>query len=286
MKFTVTRVSDSYKDNARITWDPDNTFLGTARYYARYRPGYPDEVIQLLKTKFRLNGKSRALDLGCGTGQVALALAPHVAKVVAVDPMEAMLTAGKELAATGQITNIEWLRGQSGELQHLASEIGEIDITVMARSFHWMDRTQTLKDLYRITRPGGGLAVIADNGPSDLPGPPWKELIRETVKQWIGEERKAGTTGKYTHPGKYHQEILSDSDFRNLELAGIQTERAWSIDAIIGYLYSTSYTSIPVLGDKKEPFEADLREKLSALEPSGQFHEQTNVNVIMVWKPE
>ncbi len=279
-------MSDVMKENERITWDPDNTFLGTARYYARYRPGYPDEVIRLLIKKFALTGKSRALDLGCGTGQIALALALHVATVIALDPMEAMLKEGQAQASAGRITNIEWIRGESGDIRRLAHKIGGIDITIIARSFHWMDRTQTLKDLYRITRPGGGLAVIADSGPSDLPGPPWKELIRDTVKKWLGQERKAGTTGTYTHPGKRHQEILSESEFRNLELAGIQTERTWSIDAIIGYLYSTSYTSIPVLGDKKEPFETDLREKLSAIEPSGQFHEKATVNVIMAWKTE
>jgi len=273
------------KDSARITWDADNVFTGTAWYYARYRPGYPDEVIKLLVDKFKLRKNSRALDLGCGTGQVALALAPHVSEVIAIDPLEAMLKEARALASVKKITNIIWLPGEAKNLKSMASEIGEIDITVIARAFHWMDRTQTLHDLYQITRPEGGLAIIADSGLLYQPTTPWKEIIDETVKLWIGEERKAGTTGTYTHPGKHHQEILEKSDFKNVELAEIQTERTWSIDQIIGYIYSTSSTSLPVLGDKKEPFEEDLRNRLKKLEPAGHFKEQVTVRMMMCRKP-
>jgi len=273
------------KDSARITWDTDNVFKGTAWFYARYRPGYPDEVIKLLVDKFKLRKNSRVLDLGCGTGQVALALAPHVAEVIALDPQADILKEGKALASARKIINVKWLRGESGDIKHLVAKIGRIDITVMARSFHWMDRAQTLHDLYEITRAEGGLAVIADTGLLYQPTTPWKEIIDETVKLWIGEERKAGTTGAYTHPAKRHQEILAASDFRNLEFAKIQTERTWSIDQIIGYLYSTSSTSQPVLGDKKERFEADLRKKLNALEPTGRFKEQVTVSIMMCQKP-
>jgi hypothetical protein len=53
---------------------------------------------------------------------------------------------------------------------------------------------------------------------------------------------------------------------------------------MIGYLYSTSSTSIPVLGDKKELFEADLRRRLLSLDPGGLFNEEVTTQVLMVWK--
>jgi ubiquinone/menaquinone biosynthesis C-methylase UbiE len=71
---------DSENDNISITWDPKNVFTGTAWFYARYRPDYPDEVIDLLRERFRLSETSRVLDLGCGTGQIALKVAPYVCK--------------------------------------------------------------------------------------------------------------------------------------------------------------------------------------------------------------
>jgi ubiquinone/menaquinone biosynthesis C-methylase UbiE len=267
------------------TWESENIFSGTSPYYARYRPDYPEKLFGLLSEKFALCQKSRVLDLGCGTGQIALRIASLVAAVIAVDPQSEMLEEGKSLATGSKITNIKWLKGESSGLTAMAPEIGEINLTAIGRAFHWMDREQTLRDLYRITRPGGGLAIIGDNGPRDgQPGNPWKAIIAETVGHWLGDERKAGTKGTYSHPEKRFETTLAESQFSNLELAEIITARTWTIDGIIGYLYSTSSTSIPVLADKKEPFEKDLRQRLLSFAPDGRFEEDVITNVMMLWK--
>ena len=112
----------------------------------------------------------------------------------------------------------------------------------------------------------------------------WKEVIKATIKKWLGEERKAGTTGTYTHHHQRHQEIIQESDFKDMTIVNMNTVRTWSIDRIIGYVYSTSYVSIPVLGDKKEPFEADLRKRLAGLDPGGGFKERVTTEIIMAWK--
>jgi hypothetical protein len=75
----------------------------------------------------------------------------------------------------------------------MAAEIGEINLTVIANAFHWMNRKQTLKDLHRITKPGGGVAIVGDSGPWNGPKPPWKELMDQTVKHWL--EMKEKPTG-------------------------------------------------------------------------------------------
>lgn len=281
---------DNSESHFKPSWDPENTFAGTASYYARYRPVYPDAVISLLKKLFRLTGKSRVLDLGCGTGQVALSLAPYVAEIIAIDPQDEMLREGMSAAAARDITNIKWLKGESGKLLDLASQIGNIELTVIARAFHWMDRDQTLKDLYKLTVAGGGVAVIADNGPTDGFGndvPPtlrWKQVIRQTIEKWLGKERKAGTEGTFSHPTKPFEVSLKESEFGDFTIERIQIERKWTIDGIIGYLYSTSLASLPVLGDKKELFEADMRCRLQETNPDGKFIEPVTIQIMMLWK--
>ena len=268
----------------RATWDPKNVFAGTSRFYTRYRPGYPKKVIQTILESFKLNDKSRVIDLGCGTGQIAIMLAPYIGEVIAIDPQEEMLQEGQKLDSVKRLSNITWVEGESADILSLVNKQEDIPLTIIARAFHWMDREQTLKDLYRLTKPGGGIAVVVDNGPLDGPELPWKRVIKETVKIWLGEERKAGTTGTYTHPTKSFEEFLEESEFENFKTVSIKSERTWSIDRIVGYVYSASYVSIPVLGDKKELFEADLRKRLTELNPTGRFRERVNTRIMMAWK--
>jgi SAM-dependent methyltransferase len=67
-------------------------FAGTAWHYARYRPGYPDVFFDDLIVRFHLDGTGRLLDLGCGTGQLIVGLAAHVAEAIGIDPEPEMLT--------------------------------------------------------------------------------------------------------------------------------------------------------------------------------------------------
>jgi len=277
-------MSANEKKNTGVTWDPKNVFSGTAWFYARYRPDHPIEVINILIEKFKLFNRSRVLDLGCGTGQITLQIAPYVSEVIAVDPQEDMLNEGQKLANTRGISNIRWIVGESGDLPRISGYINDIDFTVIARAFHWMDREQTLKDLYKITKFDGGIAVIDDGGSRDGPMVPWKETITQLRKKWLGEERKAGTQGTYTPPTKRFETYLLESTFSDLEVAGFNIERIWTIDQIVGYTYSASASSIPILGRNKEPFEAELRARLKELDPTGQFREQVVVSVMMAWK--
>ena len=68
----------------------DSLFAGKAWHYARYRPGYPRALDDLVQ-EFHLDGTGRLLDFGCGTGQLTLPLAEHVAEAVGMDREPEML---------------------------------------------------------------------------------------------------------------------------------------------------------------------------------------------------
>jgi SAM-dependent methyltransferase len=59
-----------------------DAFKSTAWYYARYRPGYPKEFFDYLKECFRLKGTGRLLDLGCGTGELAIRIAQSTSLLI------------------------------------------------------------------------------------------------------------------------------------------------------------------------------------------------------------
>ncbi|WP_407562886.1 methyltransferase domain-containing protein [Streptomyces sp. 184] len=70
-----------------------------AEYYAQYRPGYPPEVVDVLQAAFALTAEDAVLDLGCGTGQLAVPVASRVGSVIGMDPEPDMLRFARRAAA-------------------------------------------------------------------------------------------------------------------------------------------------------------------------------------------
>src|SRR5689334_3417487 len=104
-------------------------FRGTASYYARFRPGYPPELVELLAAKAGLGPRSRVLDLGTGTGQLAVPLAAHAGEVVAVDPEQEML-------AQIDAPNVRTVEARAEEVDETW---GRFDLVTIGNAFHWMD---------------------------------------------------------------------------------------------------------------------------------------------------
>lgn len=95
-------------------------------------------------------------DLGCGTGAVAAALAPHVGRVVAVDQSAAMLRAAAR--RTAGLPNVELRRGH---LEALPLGDGECDAALLVLALSYLrDPRRALAEAARIVRPGGRLAAV------------------------------------------------------------------------------------------------------------------------------
>jgi ubiquinone/menaquinone biosynthesis C-methylase UbiE len=263
------------------TWNPDDVFRGTAFYYARFRPNYSDEVFEYLQKYFGVNKTHCILDLGCGTGQIALVVAPRVRTVYAVDPQEDMLEEGRILAREKNISNVEWIVGQDSDISQLIHD--NVQLTVIARAFHWMDREQVLKNLYKMTNPGGGVAIVGDSK-FKRTKMQWEETRDSVIEKYLGKKRRAGTDGTYSHPLKLHEDVLAESEFRDVGIENFKFERSWTIDQIVGHCYSTSFCSKILLGERVEAFESDLRNELLGLDKSGIFQDVGEFEIITAVK--
>jgi ArsR family transcriptional regulator len=95
-------------------------------------------------------------DLGCGTGQLAEAIAPHVRRVIAVDGSTEMLEAARLRLA--QATNIEL---RQGDLEALPIESGELHAAILSLVLHYSPEPQkALAEVARVVRSGGRLLVV------------------------------------------------------------------------------------------------------------------------------
>lgn len=262
---------------------PDDLFAGTAHYYARYRPPYPEQFFRHVVERFGLDGTGRLLDLGCGTGQLAIPFAPFFAEVVGLDPDPAMLAEAARVAREADVRNARWIQGRDTDLARLSDELSPLRLTTLGRSFHWMNQAETLRALERLTEPAGGVVIAADWERIYHFDGEWQKTVRAVIRHWLGEVRRAGS-GTYNVRHLPFEESLAQSAFSRVERYETIVERAPTIDDIVGYLYSTSFCSTEVLGDKRQGFEVDLRQTLESIEPSGQFHETATVDAWLAWR--
>ena len=115
-------------------------------------------------------------DLGCGTGQVAAALAPFVARVIAVDRSGDMLQAARRRLR--EAPNAEVRRG---ELEALPIADGELDAATLLLVLHHLpDPAAALGEAARVLKPGGRL-LVADMLPHDR-----EEYRQQMGHVWLG----------------------------------------------------------------------------------------------------
>lgn len=244
-----------------MTYDPHGLFTGAAPFYARHRPGYPAALFTTVSERFDLDGTQQVLDLGCGTGQIALRLAPLVAHVHAVDPDTQMLHEGAKLATAAGIDNISWREGDSYHLDAL--DLPALDLVTMGASFHWTDRASLLADLdHRLT--AAGAVVLASGGPpATATAPPWNDIVTEVRTAHLGAARHAGTS-TYTHPRLTHTEVLATSAFSDIDVTTWHWDLDRDIDSVIGLQFSFSYSAPGQFSDEsaRAAFADDLRAAL------------------------
>ena len=119
-------------------------------------------------------------DLGCGTGTVAEALAPFVARVVGVDGSREMLAAARE--RLGSADNVDL---RHGELERLPIEDGALDAATLILVLHHLpDPVRVLGEVARTLRPGGRL-LIADMTRHDR-----QEYQQRMGHVWLGFSKR------------------------------------------------------------------------------------------------
>lgn len=139
-----------------------------------HRADYPAELYEkVLALQAR---RSRALDLGCGPGKIAIRLAKDFAAVDAIDPSAPMLSAARRLSA--HCLNIDWRLG----VAESAPLTGPYDLVTAGASLHWMDHSVVFPRLFDAMSPEGMIAVIGgDEAPLDA----WGGLWREFLDTWL-----------------------------------------------------------------------------------------------------
>lgn len=139
------------------------------------RPPYCSETIEFLIGLIPQDAPRRVLDAGCGTGDLARRLAPHVGAVDAVDASSAMIAVGRGLDG-GDAANLNWIESPI----EVAPIDGPYGLIVGGESIHWMDWAAAFE---QFTTALSSDCLLAMGGRLD-PDPPWQQELRALIPQY------------------------------------------------------------------------------------------------------
>lgn len=208
--------------------NPTSRFSNRAENYLKYRPHYPDEVIDYLKNENVLNKKSVIADIGSGTGFSSELFLKNGNTVFGVEPNKKMREAGEKYLS--RYKNFISVNG-TAENTTLKSDL--IDIIAAGQAFHWFNFSKAKDEFRRIAKPNAYLVLIwnvrrfTDAGF----GTDYERMLIEFGTEYKEVEHKTITKSDYDdfYPGKY--KIVKFSNKQTLDFEGLK-----------GRLLSSSYS--------------------------------------------
>jgi len=135
--------------------DTIERFSDRVENYIRYRPGYPPQVVEYLRTKHGLTPDHVVADIGCGTGVSSLQFLENGNRVIGVEPNAAMRSAALRLNSVHALFTCV-----DGTSESIPLPDSSVDLVVAAQAFHWFEPEATRAEFRRILKPGGRIALI------------------------------------------------------------------------------------------------------------------------------
>ena len=200
-------------------------FSSVASEYARFRPGYPEELFDWLAQI--APAKDAAWDCGCGSGQASVPLAGRFARVFATDP------SAQQIAAARQHPRVTY---SVGAAESSALPAASVDLVTVAQALHWFDVEAFYAEARRVARPGAVLAVW------NYPRPEFVDP--ELDRHFLGFYRDV--VGPYWPPERRHVEANYSTlpfPFEELPSPPFALRLRWNLEQVLGYVSSWSASS-------------------------------------------
>lgn len=225
--------------------DPKLRFTDRVDAYSRYRPTYPQEVFDLLKSRCGLETPRRVADVGSGTGILTRPFLERGHTVFAVEPNKAMRRAAERtLAGSDSFYSVD------GAAEATSLPDDSIHLIVSGQAFHWFDLDQAHREFGRILKPGGWVAIL------------WNDRRKTSTPFLRGYEElliRHGTDYQQVdHTRLGHEELATFFGTTHFETSRFGNHQRLDFDGLRGRLESSSY--VPTSGASGyEPMIAHLR---------------------------
>jgi len=135
--------------------DPKKRFSSRVENYIKYRPSYPQKIIDFLKEKEILTEDMTIADIGSGTGILTKIFLDNDNVVYGIEPNKDMREAAEKLLY--KYSNFSSFEGSA---ESTGLEDNSIDLIIAGQAFHWFDVEKTKKEFKRILKPNGYVVLI------------------------------------------------------------------------------------------------------------------------------
>ena len=226
--------------------DPTERFSSRVGNYVRYRPGYPAQVLDVLRDYCRFAVDAVVADIGSGTGIFTELLLSNGNRVYGVEPNADMRAAGERFLS--RFSNFVSINGIA---EQTTLPCGSMDFVTCAQAFHWFDRQKTRQEFARVLRPQGWIVLIWNDRQTDsTPFLRDYELLLQDFATDYAEVRH-----KEFDLAKVRDFIGSGT----AELTVLENRQVFDYEGLRGRLLSSSYA--PEEGDSRhEPMLRRLEE--------------------------
>jgi len=233
----------------RMAQGKGHLFSGGSNY-AQFRPVYPSGLYEKVYEFMGDIPLEQAVDVGCGTGQVAKILAERFSRVIGTDP------SASQLEHASQHERIRYIQGTA---ENLPVENDSTTLITVAQAMHWINQEVFWKEADRVLVPHGTIAIWGYGCPTVPEFPEATQTLTNyhsfLWERGFWDEGRKLLDAHYSHLNlPYDQKEIH----KNLEL-----RKEMCVDEFISYLRTASaWTTMR----KREPESEDplirLREDL------------------------
>src|SRR5215510_9316455 len=208
--------------------DVTQRFSSRVDNYIKYRPGYPNEVIETLRSECGLTSGSIVADVGSGTGILTEMFLRNGNTVYGIEPNREMREAAERL-----LKDYSRFRSVAARAEETTLDDASVDFVTAGQAFHWFDREKAGREFARVLTQQGWIALI------------WNERVTTTTPFLVAYEqllKDYSTDYEQVDHRRIDDDVIRDffgsDDFRLKQFNNIQV---FDYEGVKGRLLSSSY---------------------------------------------
>jgi ubiquinone/menaquinone biosynthesis C-methylase UbiE len=234
--------------------NPTTRFSSRVDNYVLYRPGYPAEVIDLLRKECGLMKDSVIADIGSGTGKLSELFLKEGCEVFGIEPNKEMREAGERM----DFSNFTSING-TAETTTLPAQ--SMDFITVAQAFHWFDHAPCRAEFWRILKPGGWTVIVWNDRRTD--STPFLQDYEKLLREFATDYEQVN------HRWTDKPEIIRDFFGNEPRFKSFYYVQQFDFEGAKGRLLSSSYA--PEAGHPK------YEQMLAALKRIFDVHQKNGV---------